>query len=205
MLQLLELCGRDEAIKFSPYVWRVRLILMYKGLDFKSVPWRFTENETLMPTGGKTVPALCDNGKWISDSFEIAKYLDEAYPEKPIFTGEASITHAMFFDKWINRTLLLGFFPLVAADVWDNLTAEGQAYFRTSRESFLGASLEDERSKRDQAMPALLKALAPMRDILKSNAYLGGSEPSFHDLSAFGTVLMPYFMSTLDLFAADMK
>ena len=46
---LWELAGADPHCMFSPFVWRVRLILAHKGLAYKSIPWRYTEKDLIKP------------------------------------------------------------------------------------------------------------------------------------------------------------
>jgi glutathione S-transferase len=76
--------------------------LNYKGLPYKTV-WvelcdvaalyashnaaPSNDSPSAAPHERCTVPALYDpnTGKFVSDSFKISKYLDETYPEKPLF------------------------------------------------------------------------------------------------------------------------
>ena len=44
-MRLFELCGEDRDIRFSPFVWRVRLALAHKGLAYDCVPVRFLEKD----------------------------------------------------------------------------------------------------------------------------------------------------------------
>ena len=81
--QLYELCGSDPARVFSPFCWRSRMALAHKALDFESVPWRFTETDRLAFASHDKVPVLVDGDRVVADSWAIAQYLDEAYPEAP--------------------------------------------------------------------------------------------------------------------------
>jgi len=49
-MTLWELAGADPNCVFSPFVWRVRLALYYKGQSYKSVPWRCTEKDLIKPS-----------------------------------------------------------------------------------------------------------------------------------------------------------
>lgn len=49
-MTLWELAGADEKCVFSPFVWRVRLVLYHKGLQYKSIPWRYTEKDLIKPS-----------------------------------------------------------------------------------------------------------------------------------------------------------
>ena len=48
-LTLWELAGADDKCVFSPFVWRVRMALYYKGQSYKSIPWRYTEKTLIKP------------------------------------------------------------------------------------------------------------------------------------------------------------
>src|SRR5947207_15493321 len=79
-IKLYDLAGAEDDRRFSPYCWRVKMALKHKGLDFETVPWRFTEKEALAPYKSATVPVLVDGSNSVYDSWAIALYLDEVYP-----------------------------------------------------------------------------------------------------------------------------
>src|SRR6218665_3785804 len=86
---LYSLCGADESRPFSPHCWKVVQALAHKGLDFIEKPTPFTEIPTLENGFSKTVPILRDGNELIRDSFDIALYLEERYPDRPtLFGGE---------------------------------------------------------------------------------------------------------------------
>ncbi len=57
-MTLWELAGADPNCVFSPFVWRVRLALYYKGQSYKSVPWRYTEKDLIKPSEKVTFAQL---------------------------------------------------------------------------------------------------------------------------------------------------
>lgn len=75
-------------LHWSHYVEKVRW-----ALDFKQLPWRgidivaFTKKEMRRFAGAQTVPLIHDTaaGVAISDSSPIIRYLDDAYPQHPLF------------------------------------------------------------------------------------------------------------------------
>jgi glutathione S-transferase len=82
-MKLYELIGRDPKNGFSPFAWRTKMVLAHKGLASETIGLRFTEiKESLSFAGSKTVPVLIDRDQIISDSWNIACYLEEQYPEK---------------------------------------------------------------------------------------------------------------------------
>lgn len=48
-LKLWELAGDNANLSFSPFVWRVRLTLAYKGLPYEYKAWRFSDKELIQP------------------------------------------------------------------------------------------------------------------------------------------------------------
>ena len=45
-IEFYELAAENKEIKFSPFVWRTRMALLHKGVDFKSIAWQFRDRET---------------------------------------------------------------------------------------------------------------------------------------------------------------
>jgi glutathione S-transferase len=70
----------------SQYSEKVRLILDYKGLEYKKIEVTpgVGQLEVYKISGQRQVPVLKDGDTVIADSTEIALYLDRKYPEKPI-------------------------------------------------------------------------------------------------------------------------
>ena len=202
MIKLYELAGSDEALRFSPYVWRVRLALQHKGLPFEGVTCHFTDKAILEQAKSKTVPVIKSGENWVKDSFDICLYLDKMYQEKPLIKD---IALARFFNGWVNRTIVSGLFPMIACDVWSNLGDEDQIYFRTSREKFLGCTLEEARDKREAATPAFLKSLSPVRDMLTKSGskFLSGDEAGWSDYAVASNFIWARIISDYDVLKSD--
>src|SRR6185436_6817693 len=81
--KLYDLAGADPARRFSPYCWRTKLALAHKGLGVETVPWRFTEKDVIAFSGSKLVPVLVDGDCTVYDSWTIANYLEDTYPDAP--------------------------------------------------------------------------------------------------------------------------
>ena len=98
-LRLYDLAGADPNRRFSPYCWRIRLALAHKRLAIETIPWRFTEKAEIAPSGSKTVPVLVDGDRWIADSWTIANYLEDAYPDSPSLFGGAAARRFDLSDR----------------------------------------------------------------------------------------------------------
>ena len=82
-MKLYDLAGADDDLRFSPNCWRIKMALEHKGLVAETVPWRFVEKDVIAFSGQKAVPVLVDGDKSVSDSWEIARYLENAYSDRP--------------------------------------------------------------------------------------------------------------------------
>jgi len=88
-LKLFELVGTDEARPFSPFCWRTRMALAHKGLSAESIPWCFTEKAAIAPHNSEKVPVLIDGESSVADSWAIANYLEDRYPDRRSLFGGA--------------------------------------------------------------------------------------------------------------------
>lgn len=186
-LKLFELVGTDASRPFSPYCWRTRLALAHKGLSAESIPWRFTEKAAIAPYGSDKVPVLLDRDRTIVDSWAIANYLEDTYPDRPsLFGGDGGRAMARMLNWWGDIAIVGGLFPLVVADIPAQLGPDDVGYFRASREARLGRPLEVVAAGRDKAVAGFRKSLDPLRLTLRSQAFLGGNAPNYADYIVFG-------------------
>ena len=187
-ITLYELAGAEADWRFSPFCWRIRMALAHKELPVEGLPWRFTEKETLAPTGQGRVPVIVDDGKWISDSWVIANYLEETYPDRPtLFGGGAGRSVTRFVQGWTDTVLHPGLFRCVVQDIWRHAHDKDKAYFRKSREErFGGTTLEALQAGREERLPALRESLLPLRNLLGAQSFIGGLQPRYADYIVFG-------------------
>jgi glutathione S-transferase len=186
---LYDLACADESVRFSPYCWRVKLALAHKNLSFKTIPWHFTDKEAIAFSNQGKVPVLVDGGSVVSDSHEIAEYLETAYPNEASLFGDASARALTGFVKaWTEDVLHPAIAPLVVADIWAALAPQDQGYFRETRERFLGRKLEEFAPVRESYLAAFKKTLTPLRRTLKAQPFLAGTAPNYADHIVFGAL-----------------
>jgi len=186
-LKLFELVGTDAARPFSPYCWRTRMALAHKGLAAESLPWRFTEKSAIAPHGSEKVPVLLHDDKPVVDSWAIANYLEDNFPDRPsLFGGEGGRAAAKLINAWGDIAVIGGLFPLIVADIPAHLGPVDQSYFRASREARLGRKLEDAAAERDTAVVAFRRSLEPLRITLRAQPFLGGAAANYADYIVFG-------------------
>jgi len=201
---LFELVGTDAARPFSPFCWRTRMALAHKGLSAKSIPWRFTEKAAIAPYRSEKVPVLLDRDKSVADSWTIALYLEDAYPDRPsLFGGEGGRAMARMISWWGDIAVIGGIFPFIVADIASRLGPADAAYFRESREARFKKSLEEVASDRDQAVEGFRRSLDPMRLTLRTQPYLGGEAPNYADYVVFGAFQWARVVSPFKLLAEN--
>ena len=196
-ITLYELVGRDD-LRFSPYCWRTRFALAHKGLDFDTVPVRFADKQPIAFSGQERVPVIRDGDRAVADSWAIACYLDEAYPDlPPLFASAAERAMARFVNSWSDLQVNPAFILLVVRDVYDNIDERDREYFLETREKRFGTTLDALHAARDERLPGARAALAPVRAVLADQPYIAGDEPGYADYVLMGTcqwirIVSPY-------------
>ncbi len=203
-MKLYELVGKDKTQGFSPYVWRARMALAHKGLDVEMVPLTFTEIPSIASGQFKTVPILEHDGDFISDSWAIACYLENTFPDRPsLFGGESGQAYANFFNFTSFYNLLVPLFQSLVYDIFEGLDEKDRDYFRKSREARLGKSLEEAHENQDKSLTTFQKQLWPYNATLKTQAFLSGANPAYVDYIMYGLFQWAKGVSPLVLLTAD--
>jgi glutathione S-transferase len=203
-LRLYELVLED-GLSASPFVWRIRYALAHKGLGYETVPLGFTEIPKVFGGRFKTVPVLEHGAAQLPESWDIAAYLDRAFPDQPcLFSNPAELAMARLMDAWFSFAVLRKMFKVYIKDVHDAARPQDRPYFRDSREkNMIGTTLESFTADRAAHLPAIRTALTPLRLQLANFPFLGGSAPGYADYIALGGFYWVASVSTLPLLAAD--
>jgi glutathione S-transferase len=203
-LKLFELVGTDVGRPFSPFCWRTRMALAHKGLSAETIPWCFTEKDAIAPHKSEKVPVLLDGENSVADSWAIANYLEDRYPDRPsLFGGPGGRAMGRMINWWGDIAVVGGMFPLIVADIPPHLKPVDAAYFRKSREARFGKPLEEVMAGRDKAVEGFRRALDPMRLTLKTQPFLGGDAPNYADYIVFGPFQWARVVSPFKLLAAE--
>lgn len=187
-IQLYDLATADPKLRFSPYCWRVKMALAHKGLAWEEIPWHFTEKDRLPDPNAGTIPVLVDGGKVVSDSWDIARYLDERYPARPLFSCDEARCEALLIKYWVERTVHPFITRMGVGDFMSTLHEKDKAYFRASREKRFGMSIEEFMSTREQAREGFRDALEPLRAMLGDQPYVSGKKAGYADYIIFGAL-----------------
>jgi glutathione S-transferase len=201
---MYDLAGAEADRRFSPYCWRIKLAAAHKGLAIETIPWRFTEKDTIAFSGQGLVPVLLDGEREVHDSWKIAEYLEEKYPDRPSLFGGASGKALSFFHmNWANSFLNPAMMKFVVLDIWKHVAPQDQAYFRESREKRLGKTLEAAVANRDNEIAGFRDSLMPLRLTLRAQPFLGGAQPLYADYAVFGAFQWCRCISDYTLLAQD--
>ncbi|WP_288426800.1 glutathione S-transferase family protein [uncultured Agrobacterium sp.] len=201
---LYSLCGTDQGRPFSPHCWKAVLSLAHKGLDFEERPLAFTAIPGVENGFSKTVPILRDGDELVKDSFEIALYLDEAYPDLPsLFNGEGGKALARFVESWSQTQLHPAIVKIAVLDIHDMLDEADRTYFRDSRKAFFGKTIEEIAANREEEIAAFPAKLEPIRRMLGYQSFLGGDAALFADYIVFGALQWARVTSKADLFKPE--
>jgi glutathione S-transferase len=201
---MYDLAGVEADRRFSPFCWRARMALAHKGLEVETVPWRFTEKDKLPTPNDGRVPVIVDGGKVVHDSSAIADYLEERYPDRPsLFPGSAAPGLSKFVQNWTETVLQVGLIRLVLLDIYKHIGPQDQAYFRQSRESRFGTTLEDFAKDREARLPAFRASLDPLRRTVERQLFVCGDAPAYADYIMFGAFQWARAISDFALVATD--
>ena len=186
-LILYELIGKDEQ-RYSQFCWRIRYALAHKGLVAEYEPCRHNDTEKLAFSGQAKVPVLVDGSETISDSWQIACYLDDAYPDKAsLMNGPQSRAITRFINVWTDTVLAPPLLRPLFWEIYNNLhPAVDKDQFRRTREARIGKTLEEMHSALTEGIELFKKNLSPIREVLSNQSWIGGDAPAYADYIVFG-------------------
>jgi len=196
--------------ELSQYSEKVRLILDYKGLDYRKIEVTpgIGQVELFRLTGQKQVPVLKDRNRYIADSTAIAKYLDLEYPDRPLIPqdpkkrgltllieewadesigikGRKALFSAISQDQNFRKSLL----PTSVPDVFKSLVEGVPSDLLTVLGSGVGYSPDVIRL----AIADLKQDLEALTLLLADSPYLTGDEPTLADLAVAGLSILLKF------------
>lgn len=201
---LYDLVGHDPARPYSPHCWKVTMALAHKGLDFQSVPTTFLGVPKVEGGISKTVPVIRDGDTVVADSFQIALYLEDQYPDRPtLFAGDGGKAAARFIERWSQLTIHSYLGAAALMDIYACQGSDNRAYFRESREARFGKKIEEVPATRDAELASFRASLEPLRSTLGYQPFLGGEGPLFADYIVFGAFQWVRVTSPYPFLAAD--
>jgi len=194
---------------WSPNVWKTRLSLSVKGLQYKTVWVEFPEIESVCkkigakPTSATaphyTLPVIHDpsTNSVISNSIEIARYLDATYPATtPLFPPRSAALQEAFQSAF-RSTVIMSTLPSIMLHlICINLNPTSETHYRTTREAKLGRKLEDlspPGPQRDEHWKEAEKTFGVVESWLAANGeekpFVMGDMISYADVTIAGFLL----------------
>ena len=165
------------------------MALSHKRVDFTLKPVGFENIKNIEDKSFTSVPVLNDSGKLLGDSFEIATYLEARYPEGPsLFQGAGGFALSRFAESYCKTMLHPPLAVAAVSRMYALMGPQDQAYFRQAREKRFGKPLEEIAEGAGQAIEKAIENLAPMNDLLRGQAWIGGDGPVYGDYVLFGTL-----------------
>lgn len=195
--------GAANGRRYSQFSWRTRMALAHKGLVFDTVAVRVSDKAAIAFSGQDKVPILKDGDRVVSDSWKIAEYLEEAFPDRPaLFGGEIGHGLSRFINMLVDRQLLGKIVPALMLDVLSIVDAEDAAHLR-KLERFFKKSMEEMAAQREASVADFRRALDPVRATLRAQLFLCGEKPAYADYILFSVFQWARIVSTTELLEAD--
>jgi len=192
-----------EGQTISPFVWATKYAIAHKGFEIDLVPGGFTG--IVERTGGKTerLPAIVDDGKWVLDSWLIAEYLDETYPDRPTLIGSKQVEIATkFIEGWLWGNVLREWMPNIVRDYRDAVLEVDWDYVTKTRTA-PGTTLEATQAGREDRLPLIPPKLELLRTTLRETPWLGGDAPNYTDYRALAVFLFMSAVATTPVLTDD--
>lgn len=168
------------------------MALAHKGLE-PGIELCCHSDKKLAFSGQSLVPVLVDGSRVINDSWNIACYLDEAYPDRPtLMDGIQGRSFAKFLNGWTDTIIGRPLVKSLYLDIWKTLHPDAdREEFRKRREQRNSATLEALHANRDKDFAELNSAIRPLENLLRDQPFVAGSAPAYVDYIVFGTLQMP--------------
>ncbi|KAF8577827.1 hypothetical protein K439DRAFT_1639384 [Ramaria rubella] len=192
---------------WNPNTWKARAVLNYKRLPYKTIWLSYPDIESTLKKLGAPARAVDPQGKphymlpaildtsgvspiLVTDSLNIAEYLEEKYPERPIFPKDGKALEYAF-EETFNRIVGPPMWKMMLPLAWNILDERSQKYFCEKRERWNGSKVLDkwcpEAHMTEKDWNALMHGFNTLAAILDMNGpsqkfVAGGTEPTRADL-----------------------
>ncbi|KZS96341.1 hypothetical protein SISNIDRAFT_438083 [Sistotremastrum niveocremeum HHB9708] len=217
LITLYDIPAAKPNYPWSPNTWRTRFALNFKGLPYTTVWVEYPDIEpTMKKIGAKptaknpdgsdqyTVPVIVDPNHpvdgspvVISDSDDIATYLDEKYPELPtLFPAGTKALQTIYAQNFMEKV----FYPPVMILLGEALPVfnpPSQKYFRETREKAFGKKMEELSPRgpgRDEPLKKAKEGLEGISAALEKSgvtetSWLTGNKPVYADFATAAALI----------------
>lgn len=138
-----------------------------------------------------TIPHLTHGGVNITDSTDIALYLDKSFPDGPsLFPAGDSLAFSRVLNAYIFQNIGRPLLILLMPRMHDQLDDNAKPYYKRTREAFSGVKISNEIFENEeevekawtQATPALKMLNTLYGDSKEEGPYLAGKVRAYPDL-----------------------
>jgi glutathione S-transferase len=156
------------------------MALAHKRLDAAVELCWHSDRKKLAFSGQHLVPVLLDGGRAVNDSWNIACYLDEAYPDRPtLMDGAQGRSFALFLNSWMDSIIGRPLVRSLYLDILQSLHPQADAQeFRGRREERNGATLEALHANRAKDFAEINRMMLPLNELLRRQPFVAGGAPS---------------------------
>ncbi|MBX2864971.1 MAG: glutathione S-transferase family protein [Leptolyngbyaceae cyanobacterium MAG.088] len=187
----------------SHYCEKVRLILDYKQLPYKTVEVTpgVGQVELFRMSGQRQVPVIKDGATVVADSSAIATYLDNTYPERPVLPADEAMRGlCLMLEDWADESIgpnarkaMIGAFnqhpsfrtsllPSSTPDIVKGLVSAVPGDLLNLLGTGVGFGPDDIKT----ATLSLQNALTSICGVLSKHPYLVGAQPTLADFAVAG-------------------
>jgi glutathione S-transferase len=173
--------------RISPFSWRIRYAFAHKGLEPEVIPTRFADVGRIRALSGQDlVPIVQDGDRIVHDSWAIACYLEDRYPDRPsLFGGEIAHGTARLVNHWAGTTLGGCVRRAIAADFVWVIDLGDRAHYRRTREAQFGMTLEQASADRAGLLAEIADRCRPLEQTLREQPFVAGAAPAYADYIVF--------------------
>ena len=151
-----------------PYCVKARMIFGLKDVPFQLKPLLYDDEETPRSfIGAKMLPILQTEKKYMPESLDIIRYIDESF-QKPVVDWRESDD----LQEWLKKCGSLHYFLAmprwVKAPLEEFKTPQAQEYFQEKKEGYTGP-FETALKETDKFLTQLAPRLKELEDLLPEN------------------------------------
>ena len=189
MITLYDLTGKND-LRFSPYCWRVKYLLNYRKIIYQTKPTCFTDRLNNTFFGDAKLPTIIDDNIKITNSFDIAKHIEDKYVSinKRIINSESKPS-LHFINHWSDHFLNPSILERVAYDIMKILDTRDIEYFTESRSKRFGMHPKDFQDKNIRnSENNFHKCCNFLDNILQTQSYLLGENITYAEMIVLGSL-----------------
>ncbi|KAF7760741.1 hypothetical protein Agabi119p4_10150 [Agaricus bisporus var. burnettii] len=207
MITFYDLARQSPQMTWSPNPFKTRFALNYKKLPYRTVNLELSELEsefkkigippsTTWPDGRPkyTSPSIFDDSTntGVSDSYQIAQYLDQTYPDTPkLFPPGTEALQAAFYAQF--EQLRTPTFPFLVPTFFEIMNPPSLEYYNQICVERYGMPLEDYAPKGEERVEAWKKVEVSYNTLYgwlsqSKGPYFMGDTVTFADFAVAGMI-----------------